>query len=183
MAWALIIVDVQNDFCEGGALPVVGGAAVARGIAEHLWTDHNYDFVVATLDYHLDPGSHFSDHPNYMTSWPPHCLAGTDGACLHPALSSVTLREFRKGYYSASYSGFEGRDSRGLELAWWLKQRKVTCVDIAGLATDHCVLMTALDGVRAGFNVRLLTGLTAAVDPTCGVAACAVMQQAGVQIA
>ena len=112
---ALIIVDVQNDFCEGGSLAVAGGAAVARAISDHLAAGSpGYGHVVATKDYHVDPGSHFSDHPDYAASWPPHCVAGTPGADFHPDLDTGAIEAvFRKGAHAAAYSGFEGRDDDG----------------------------------------------------------------------
>ena len=115
---ALIIVDVQNDFCEGGSLAVAGGAAVARGISEHLTEDPGYAHVVATQDFHIDPGSHFSDHPDYAASWPPHCAAGTAGADFHPDLDTGAVEAvFLKGAHAAAYSGFEGADETGTPLA------------------------------------------------------------------
>ena len=112
MVRALIIVDVQNDFCEGGSLAVAGGAAVARGISSLLASaGHDYAHVVATKDYHIDPGSHFSDHPDYARSWPPHCVAGTNGAEFHPDLDTADVEAVvRKGAHAAAYSGFEGAD-------------------------------------------------------------------------
>ena len=103
---ALIVVDVQNDFCEGGALAVSGGAAVARAISTILG---EYETVVATRDHHIDPGDHFSDEPDYVDSWPPHCRVGTDGVAFHPELDTDPVQEiFSKGEYAAAYSGFEG---------------------------------------------------------------------------
>ena len=162
---ALIVVDVQNDFCEGGSLAVAGGAAVAGRIAELLADDHGYDYVVATRDHHIDPGAHFSDTPDYIDSWPVHCVAGTPGAELHPALSGTRFDAvFDKGEYAAAYSGFEG-SSGGEHLADWLVDRRVVAVDVCGIATDHCVRATALDAVKDGFATRVLTDLTAAVNP------------------
>ena len=123
MVRALIIVDVQNDFCEGGSLAVAGGAAVARGISSLLASrGRDYAHVVATKDYHIDPGSHFSDHPDYAQSWPPHCVAGTKGADFHPDLDTADVEAvFRKGAHAAAYSGFEGVDDQGTPLADWLR--------------------------------------------------------------
>ena len=75
---ALIIVDVQNDFCEGGSLAVAGGAAVAAAVTAHMTTG-GYDHVVATRDHHIDPGAHFAEAPDFVDSWPRHCVVGTDG--------------------------------------------------------------------------------------------------------
>ncbi|HBO53827.1 MAG TPA: nicotinamidase [Janibacter terrae] len=164
---ALIVVDVQNDFCEGGSLAVAGGAGVATAIAEVLSGDHGYDVVVATRDHHIDPGAHFSDTPDFVASWPPHCVAGTPGADFHPNLGSPTFDGvFDKGEYTAAYSGFEGRDhTQGVDLANFLHDRGVTEVDVCGIATDHCVNATARDAKVAGFSTTVLVDLTAAVTP------------------
>jgi nicotinamidase/pyrazinamidase len=181
---ALIIVDVQNDFCEGGSLPVTGGAAVAGAINDYLTTDPGYDHVVATQDFHIDPGDHFSDHPDYVSSWPPHCLAGSGGADFHPDLDTGRIEAvFRKGAYSAGYSGFEGTDESGTPLLDWLRQHRVDQVDIVGLATDQCVRSTAEDAARAGLSTRLLVDLTAGVSPRATEAAIQEMRNAGVAVA
>ena len=161
---ALIIVDVQNDFCEGGSLAVTGGAAVARAISEHVADSADYGHIVATRDFHLDPGAHFSDHPDYAASWPPHCVAGTSGADFHPDLDTGAVEAvFLKGAHAAAYSGFEGADEAGTPLADWLRERDVDEVDVVGIATDYCVHATAADAARAGFATRVLLGLTAGV--------------------
>ncbi|MDO5534576.1 MAG: isochorismatase family protein [Propionibacteriaceae bacterium] len=173
MMRALIVVDVQNDFCEGGSLAVAGGAAVASSIAELLAGDHGYDVVVATRDHHIDPGDHFSDNPDYVDSWPPHCVVGTPGADFHPNLvghpdiaSPSFDGIFDKGEYTAAYSGFEGRDhTQDVTLADFLTARGVRSVDVAGIATDHCVKATARDAAAAGFCTTVLLPLTAAVTP------------------
>ena len=164
---ALIIVDVQNDFCEGGSLAVAGGAAVARGITALLARpDHGYDHVVATKDYHIDPGSHFADKPDYRSSWPAHCVAGSPGSELHPDLdTSLVEATFRKGAHAAAYSGFEGVDDDGTPLADWLRDHDVQQVDVAGIATDYCVRATAADAAANGFSTRVLLGLTTGVAP------------------
>jgi nicotinamidase/pyrazinamidase len=163
---ALIIVDVQNDFCEGGSLAVTGGAAVARAISEHVASGPGYGHVVATKDFHIDPGSHFSDHPDYVASWPPHCVAGTPGAEFYPDLDTSAVEAvFRKGAHAAAYSGFEGADDAGTPLADWLRVRDVDAVDVVGIATDYCVQATAADAARAGFATRVLLDLTAGVAP------------------
>ena len=180
---ALIIVDVQNDFCEGGSLAVAGGAAVARAISDHLAGDPGYAHVVATKDYHVDPGSHFSDHPDYAASWPPHCVAGTGGAQFHPALDTGAIEAvFSKGAHAAAYSGFEGTDDAGTPLAGWLRDHGVDELDVAGIATDYCVRATALDAARQGFTTRVLRWLTAGVDPATTAAAIEEMRSAGVGV-
>jgi nicotinamidase/pyrazinamidase len=164
MARALIVVDVQNDFCEGGSLAVGGGAAVAADIGR-LLAQHPYDVVVATQDHHVDPGAHFSETPDFVDSWPPHCVVGTPGVDLHPALQPRPFAAvFTKGEYSAAYSGFEG-DSDGTGLTEWLRARDVDQVDVCGIATDHCVRATALDAAANGFRTTVLMHLTAAVSP------------------
>jgi len=180
---ALLVVDVQNDFCEGGSLAVAGGAAVAAAITGYLNSPavREYAHIVATRDHHVDPGSHFSSDPDYVDSWPPHCVAGTPGAAFHPDLDTSRFEEvFLKGEHAAAYSGFEGVSSgfgvateqhsdgavagaAGQPLADWLSARGVTAVDIAGIATDYCVRATAADAAQLGFAVRVLIDLTAGV--------------------
>jgi nicotinamidase/pyrazinamidase len=180
---ALLIVDVQNDFCEGGSLAVVGGQSVAHAITEYLATTHDYAHVVATKDFHIDPGDHFSDNPDFAASWPPHCVVGTTGEDFHPAFDhSAVEAVFTKGRYSAAYSGFEGADESGTSLADWLRARGVDEVDIVGIATDYCVLATASDAVRAGFTTRVLLDLTAGVAPESSAKAVADMRAAGVEV-
>lgn len=165
MARALIIVDVQNDFCEGGSLAVAGGAAVASAVSAALATsDHGWDHVVATRDHHIDPGSHFSSEPDYVDSWPRHCVVGTDGVELHPNLATEKIESiFDKGEYAAAYSGFEGSNSDSQGLADWLREHQVSQVDVVGIATDHCVRATALDAAQAGFDTTVLLDMTAGV--------------------
>lgn len=180
---ALVVVDVQNDFCEGGSLAVGGGSAVARGITALLATDHGYDHVVATKDFHIDPGDHFSDTPDYRTSWPRHCVADTPGAAFHPDFDPAVVEAvFKKGHHSAAYSGFEGVDDSGTTLADWLAERGVEAVDVVGIATDYCVAATAADAVKAGLRTRVLTGLTAGVAPESSTAALTELRSAGVEI-
>jgi nicotinamidase/pyrazinamidase len=183
---ALLIVDVQNDFCEGGSLAVAGGAAVASAISAYLAAPEGagYDHVVATQDYHVDPGDHFSATPDFAASWPPHCVAGTPGARFHPRLDTSRIEAvFRKGERSAAYSGFEGEDDQGQPLGEWLADRGVTAVDVAGIATDYCVLATAKDAVAAGLRTRVLVGLTAGVSADTTRDALAQLRAAGVELA
>ena len=175
MKRALIMVDVQNDFCEGGSLAVEGGAAVAAGLTDFL-AEHadEYDAVVTTQDWHVDPGTHFADEPDYVDSWPPHCVAGTAGADFHPALDLAGVDAmFRKGQYAAAYSGFEGRlaqsgDAEGVsddspDLDAWLREHGIEAVDVAGIATDYCVRATALDAARSGYRTTVLKDLAAGI--------------------
>ncbi|WP_019629410.1 isochorismatase family protein [Actinomadura atramentaria] len=182
MGKALIIVDVQNDFCEGGSLAVGGGAAVAAAVTLHVARHRaEYDHVVATRDFHLDPGPHFSPEPDYVESWPPHCVIGTPGADFHPALDLAPIETvFSKGRTTAAYSGFEGADDAGTPLADWLTAHDVTDVDVVGIATDHCVRATAADAARAGFRTRVLLDLTAGVAPDTTDRALTELRAAGV---
>jgi len=180
---ALLVVDVQNDFCEGGSLAVTGGAAVAGAISQWLRSTP-YDRVVATRDHHIEPGAHFSGVPDFVDTWPPHCRAGTPGASFHPDLDVAPIEAvFDKGSFSAAYSGFEGREPRGAELRDWLRGHGVTDVHIAGIATDHCVRATALDAVAAGFRTTVLLHLCAGVAPETTAAALDAMRDAGVALA
>jgi nicotinamidase/pyrazinamidase len=214
MSRALIIVDVQNDFCEGGALAVDGGADLAAEITEYVDAHHGqFDHIVATQDWHIDPGAHFSAEPDFLDSWPRHCVAGTSGAELHPDLDTEYIQAvFRKGQYTAAYSGFEGllapddavptgerkpadagealavdpgafvdgEDAIGLDD--WLQSHDVEDVVVVGIATDHCVKATALDGVQAGYSVTVLRALTVGVADDLDDAV-AEMELGGVDIA
>jgi nicotinamidase/pyrazinamidase len=190
MKRALVVVDVQNDFCEGGSLPVTGGARVAHDIAElvHRWVEQGpeaaaYDHVVATKDHHVDPGDHWSRDPDYVDTWPVHCQVGTDGEAFHPNLDPQPFEAiFLKGEHRAAYSGFEGRTTNGVALADWLREHEVTEVDICGIATDHCVRATALDAAREGFGTRVLLALCAGVAPQTTQAALTAMREAGVDV-
>ncbi|KGM13964.1 isochorismatase family protein [Cellulomonas bogoriensis] len=181
---ALLVVDVQPTFCEGGALGVTGGDAVATRVADHVRTHRDrYVLVATTQDWHVDPGSHFSDEPDYVDSWPPHGVAGTAEAELHPALGEVQADvTIKKGRYDAGYSGFGGTDEDGRDLAAALRDAQVTHVDVVGIAESHCVRATALDALEHGWQVRVLTDLTVPVSPELGQAARAEMRSAGVEL-
>ena len=185
---ALIVVDVQNDFCEGGSLAVAGGAEVAGAITTFLRErtgPGGYAAVAGTLDWHVDPGAHFSADPDYVATWPAHCVVGTEGSQSHPALDRSLIEAwFHKGRHSGAYSGFEGRTedgsgAAGVGLADWLRERGIEAVDVVGIATDHCVKATALDAVKAGFETRVLLALTAAVAPDTERAALDELRAAG----
>ena len=154
---ALIITDVQNDFCEGGSLPVVGGAAVAAAISAYV-RETPYHHVVATRDHHIDPGIHFSEHPDYVDTWPPHA------AQAHRERRSTGPRRrgdrggVRQGLPCRGLLGFEGAEPGGVDLRSWLTSRGADTVDIVGIATDHCVRATALDAASFGFHTRVLLG-------------------------
>lgn len=166
---ALIVVDVQRDFCEGGSLAVAGGNDVADRIAGLIDSEHGYDVLIATRDHHIDPGSHFSDTPDFVDSWPPHCVVGTPGQELHPDLDARSFAAvFDKGSYRAAYSGFEGTiggADEGETLEAFLTRHGIDEVDVCGLAFDHCVKQTARDAAERGWTTRILTDLTAAVHP------------------
>ncbi|MFE9614103.1 isochorismatase family protein [Streptomyces sp. NPDC006012] len=183
---ALIIVDVQKDFCEGGSVPVKGGAGRAAAIADLIRRgETGYAYVVATRDHHIDPGGHFSEHPDFQDSFPVHCVAGSEGSEFHPDFASAqeSLDEvFFKGAHSASKSGFEGSTADGTPLTDWLRARQVGAVDVVGIATDHCVKATALDGVRAGFTVQVLLDYTAGVAADTTDTALTQLRQAGVEL-
>ncbi|MEM7322701.1 MAG: isochorismatase family protein [Actinomycetota bacterium] len=187
---ALIVVDVQNDFCEGGSLAVDGGADVADRISAFVAErGDGYDMIVATRDWHIDPGDHFSAEPDFVDSWPPHCVVGTAGSDFHPNLNNRT--DFlgaadavvSKGEFDAAYSGFEGKTEDGRTLHDLLQANGIVALDIVGLATDHCDRATALDGIRNGYRVTLLTDLCAGVAPATTAAALEEMRAAGVTVA
>jgi nicotinamidase/pyrazinamidase len=186
---ALILVDVQNDFCEGGSLAVPGGAAVAARISNYVLGHTNeYAAIAATADWHDDPGEHFAEHPDFVDTWPPHCRVGSRGALFHPAAEPAfdhVQEIFRKGEHAAAYSGFEGFTTRGgerISLAHWLRERAIQQIDIAGLATDHCVRATALDAAHEGFETTVLLDLSAGVAHETVNAALAAMTAAGVRL-
>lgn len=184
MSRALVVVDVQNDFCEGGSLAVPGGGDVAAAISDHIGEHRaEYAHVVASRDLHVDPGTHFSAEPDYVDSWPRHCEVGTHGAEPHPAVDvSLVQAWFRKGAHAAAYSGFEGADPDGTGLAAWLRERGVDAVDVVGIATDHCVRATALDAAREGLRTRVLLDLTAGVAAATTAAALDELRAAGVEL-
>ncbi|MER0091551.1 isochorismatase family protein [Corynebacterium sp. KPL2838] len=177
MNTALIIVDVQHDFCPGGALGTDRGNEVAEKISS-LQTE--YDTVVATQDWHIDPGSHFAEDPDFVDSWPVHCVADSYGAQMHEAIRPAQAY-FRKGEYTAAYSGFEG-EADGVLLADWLREHAIDAIDIVGIATDHCVQATAADALKEGFSVRVLSEYCSPVDPDRGNAALAMLGKAGATI-
>ena len=191
MKRALIVVDVQNDFCEGGSLGVAGGSRVAREVSqlmrrlrEHERGAPDYAYAVATKDHHIDPGEgHWSAEPDYVSTWPVHCEVGTAGEDFHPAIEPELFDAvFLKGRHSAAYSGFEGSTAEGVPLAEWLRTHGVDVVDVCGIATDHCVRATALDAVRHGFGTRVLLDLVAGVAPETTRAALHEMDDAGIRL-
>lgn len=182
MSTALIIIDVQNDFCEGGALAVAGGASVAAAISRSL-PGFEHEHVVATRDYHVDPGEHFSDRPDFARTWPPHCVAGTPGSSFHPDLDLGPVEAvFSKGQYDDGYSGFTGIDFRDVPLADWLAERDVDRVELVGIAAEHCVRATALDAVRAGLATSVRLDLTAGIAAGAVESALVELRSVGVEL-
>jgi len=190
---ALVVVDVQRDFCEGGSLAVEGGSAVAEAVARHIEAHAgDYEAVVSTRDWHVDPGAHFASSlhrpPDYVETWPDHCVAGTPGAEFHPAVAAALARfgeaEFRKGAHGAAYSGFEATLASDGEtlLVTWLRARGIEELEVVGLATDHCVAATALDAVAAAFPTTVRLALCAGVAPATTQAALVAMAEAGVRL-
>lgn len=183
MARALVIVDVQPTFCEGGALGVEGGNRVAERISHFVTAQRgNYDLVVTTQDWHIEPGDHFSETPDFVDTWPPHGVADTAEAELHPALLGLAPdASVKKGQYAAAYSGFEGVTEDGTSLGRVLADASVSQVDVVGIAESHCVKETALDARAAQLDVRVFEDLTVPVSPELGEAARAAMLEAGVE--
>lgn len=190
---ALIVVDIQNDFCPGGSLATARGAEVAAAVTAYLRSARasgTYATVVGTKDWHIDPVGHFApegEQPDFEETWPVHCVAGTPGAQTHPDLDlSLVDGWFLKGEHTAAYSGFEGHregeDGSGEGLAEWLRGCGVTEVDVCGIATDFCVRATALDAIAEGFSVRVLTDLCAPVALSGAAVAYDQMSYAGVEL-
>jgi nicotinamidase/pyrazinamidase len=181
---AFIVVDPQPDFFEGGALPVPGATTTATRIAEYLQTHgEDYSLKIVTQDWHLDPGSHWSQQPDFVTTWPVHCIADSDGARIHPALAEASWDVvIRKGQHSGAYSGFEGTSDDGSTLADVLGAAGVDTVTIVGFATDHCVKATALDARALGYQVNVALDLCAGVDPDTSRDAVTTMRDADIAI-
>jgi nicotinamidase/pyrazinamidase len=175
---ALLIIDVQNDFVEGGALAVTGGRKVAADVATRVRKEtagaDSYSLIVASHDWHIDPKDHFADEPDFVDSWPVHCVAGESGAelvtQLQEALTAATragkqVRYIHKGMYEAAYSAFEGIEVKTrVPLADLLREAGVTEVEVVGLATDYCVKASALDAAAAGFKTTVLLGEVAGIN-------------------
>lgn len=184
MSRALLVVDVQLTFCEGGELAVSGGNQVAHRISRFLATHaSNYQLVISSQDWHIDPGRHFSDQPDFIDTWPPHGLAESTNAQLHPVLADFPFAyQVRKGQYEAAYSAFEGKTETDESLAQLLAQAQITELDLVGIALSHCVKDSALDAIRLGFQTRIFTDLTVPVSPDSGQAAQNELLAAGVKL-
>lgn len=170
------MVDVQNDFCSGGALAVADGDAVVEPINRLA---EGFDLVVATRDWHP------ADHASFIGAggpWPPHCVQGTLGAELHPGLNARCIDVIVDKGRDPGLEGYSGFEASGLEE--YLRSRGVEHVHVAGLALDYCVKATALDARRLGFAVTLHLNATRAVEVEPGDAerAIAVLREAGVQL-
>jgi nicotinamidase/pyrazinamidase len=190
MSRALFIIDVQNDFTEGGALGVTGGAAVAARITEYLAEHaHDYKIVLASRDWHdadNDNGGHFAGdaEPDFVDTWPAHCVAGTTGAAYHPAFQTDKVSyHIRKGQGVPAYSIFEGRTDAGSTVHNLLDEHGIDSIDVVGIATDYCVRASALDARSHGQHVRVLTDLVAGVAPATSEAALSELAHAGVELA
>jgi nicotinamidase/pyrazinamidase len=191
MAKALFVIDVQNDFCEGGSLAVQGGAAVAAKITEHLRANsEDYDVVIASRDWHdggNDNGGHFAPAgtaPDFVHNWPVHCVSGTYGAEYHSNLDTSFIDvHIVKGQGKPSYSIFEGSTPAGKSIQDVLADFNVTSIDVAGLATDYCVLASSLDAKKSGFEVAVLTDLMAGVAAESSENALEQMNEAGCRLA
>lgn len=189
MTRALFIIDVQRDFTEGGALGVDGGAAVAAGVTDYLRAHPDeYDVVFASRDWHdgdNDNGGHFAtgEAPDFVVTWPRHCVAGEPGSEYHPALDTTLVDvHIRKGQGKPAYSIFEGTTEAGGTLTEALDELGVTDVDVVGIATDYCVRASALDAIASGRHVRVLTGLVAGVAPDSSEAALEELADAGAEL-
>lgn len=188
MKRALIVVDVQNDFVEGGALACEGGKAVAEKIKAYIYKHgKKYDLLISTQDWHKENdsnGGHIATAPDYVDSWPAHCTAESKGGeFAWPLEASDFDCHIKKGYGVPAYSGFEGKD---LELKKTMKEilrdSEIQEVDVVGIAADYCVLQTALDVLKSGFKLRVLADLTASVDKTDGLMAFETLKDKGAEI-
>jgi len=189
MTRALLIVDVQNDFTEGGALGVEGGAAVAAGVTDLLRRHPNrYDLVIASRDWHNgddDNGGHFATdaEPDFVTTWPVHCVAGTPGAEYHASLdTSLVDTHVKKGQGVPAYSAYEGTVDDGRTLSDVLDDAGVTQLDVVGIATDYCVRASALDALDDGRDVTVLSDLIAGVAPESSRRALDELREAGATV-
>jgi nicotinamidase/pyrazinamidase len=185
---ALLVIDVQNDFTEGGSLAVKGGNVTATAIADYVrGRKGHYALVIASRDWHSptgDNGGHFAEKPDWVSTWPPHCVQGTTGAAYNPAIETSLIDvQIYKGDGVPAYSAFEGQTPGGATLDAVLAKARVSHIDIVGIATDHCVRATALDGLQAGYAVTVLSDLCVGVSPDSSIAAIREMADAGIAIA
>lgn len=190
MTRALLVIDVQNDFCEGGALACQGGASVAAKISSFIRENSSrYELVVASRDWHTPNDSndgHFpaeGNLPDYISTWPLHCIQGTEGAEYHPNLDTNLIDvHIKKGQSSNGYSIFDGVTEEGESFAEVLRSHSISEVEVVGIATDYCVRASALDSAKQGFKVRVISSLTAGVSEASTERAIAEMLEAGVDV-
>lgn len=190
MSKALLVIDVQNDFCEGGALACSGGAAVAKKISDYLRAQKSeYQLVFASRDWHTPNDrndGHFPEpgiEPDFVKTWPLHCLAGSEGAEYHPNLDQSLIDiHIKKGQSANGYSIFDGTDDSGQSFENLIRQNGITEVDVVGIATDYCVRASALDSVKFGLKVSVISSLTVGVDPKSTESAIDEMVDAGVDV-
>ena len=184
----MLVVDVQADFVAGGSLGVKGGLAGAAMIARHVrHFKYEYQFIVASRDYHENAPDHISDHPDFVNTWPPHCMAGTPGAAFVPTIQNLVREKYiqevvTKGRDRAAYSAFDGLNRAGHGLLEVLKEQRIDHIDVCGIATDYCVRASALDAKKNEFQVRVLVNLCAPVNEETGLKALEEMKAAGIQI-
>ncbi len=185
---ALLVVDPQVDFVEGGSLGVKGGLTVAAMIARHIrHFKYEYQFVVASRDYHESAPDHISATPDFVNTWPPHCMVGTQGAAFVPTIQNLVREKLiqtvvTKGRNAAAYSAFDGLDPRGHPLLDVLKENRIDHIDVCGIATDYCVRASALDARKNQYQVRVLVNLCAPVNEATGQQALEEMKAAGCQL-
>ncbi|MCX6502727.1 MAG: isochorismatase family protein [Microbacterium sp.] len=184
MTRALFLVDIQNDFTEHGALGVEGGDAVAHRVTAFLESHAgDYEIIVASRDWHDgdgDNGGHFAAEPDFIDTWPVHCVAGTVGAEYDDGFDvGRVTHHLKKGQGNPAYSLFEGVSDDGVTATQLLEQHGILDIDIAGIATDYCVRASALDAIAAGRHVRVLTDLIAGVHPDSSERALAEIAHAG----
>ncbi|MEI8082174.1 MAG: isochorismatase family protein [Actinomycetes bacterium] len=189
---ALIVVDIQRDFCEGGALPVAGGQAIAERIADYVRDHHdNFDLVITTRDWHEgdnDNGGHFAKpgtEPNYRTSWPVHCVQNTEGAQYEPAIAAISDlidAEILKGQGEPGYSGFSGASKDGQTLDQLLADANITEAQVVGLVTGLCVRATAIDARQHGYRSVVLLDLCQGISDAAAFAGIQKMLDADVVV-
>jgi nicotinamidase/pyrazinamidase len=162
---ALLVVDIQKDFCAGGALAAPGGDDIIPALNRHLADARTREIAVyATRDWHPAKTSHFKE---YGGAWPPHCVQGTPGAQFHPDLKlppDAIIVNKGDDPQRHGYSAFDGHTSDGKTLLDDLRDRRITRVYVMGIATDYCVRESALDALRAGLEVRVLADAIAGID-------------------
>ncbi len=187
MTRALLVVDVQNDFTEGGSLAVKGGNVTATNITAYIRANKaDYVLIIASRDWHSpdgDNGGHFAPKPDMVTTWPRHCVEGTTGAAYNPAIETSLIDvQVYKGSGTPAYSAFEAETPGGATLDEVLRKAKVDHLDIVGIATDHCVKASALDAKANGYSVRVLSNMCVGVSPETTIAAIREMAAAGVDV-